>query len=248
MKKFLIFFATLVSINGFAFFGGGGGGDSSYWQMKTYFESVAINAQTLKSAKTDLDKINHMIEQARKMPDVYFQRHMKQYSDIISTLSKISNNTKSVLRDAKKAELWFKDVYNDVNNKNYQNLIDRFTSSIDNLSYDAMKTAGLASEASRKTANNAKTLLSKAKTAKNPVQLLEVLSDWSSNLSTQLGTITEVLSSDSRLKALENAEKAAERKLARERHEYTQNSLNKTIRKMENINGKKKNTKKINGK
>ena len=165
---------------------------------------------------------------------------MKQYSEIVSTLSRISGNTKSVLRDAKKAELWFKDVYTDVNNKNYQNLIDRFTNSIDRLSYDAMNTAGLASEASRKTASNAKTLLAKGRNTSNPVQLLDVLAGWSSNLSSQLNVITEVLASDSRLKALEEAEKAQERKIAQERHKYTQNSLQNTIKKMETINSRQK--------
>ena len=119
-------------------------------------------------------------------------------------------------------------------------MIDRFTNSIDRLSYDAMQTAGLASEASRKTSLNARTLLAKGRNASNPVQLLDVLAGWSSNLSTQLNVITEVLASDSRLKALEEAEKAQERKIAQERHKYTQNSLQNTIKKMETINSRQK--------
>ena len=103
-----------------------------------------------------------------------------------------------------------------------------------------MNTAGLASEASRKTASNAKTLLAKGRNASNPVQLLDVLAGWSSNLSSQLNVITEVLASDSRLKALEEAEKAQERKIAQERHKYTQNSLQNTIKKMETINSRQK--------
>ena len=239
-KLIVVALLMLFASNSFSgIFGGGGGGSSDYWQMKTYFENVAINAQTLKSANYPLEQINHMIEQAKKMPDQYFKEHMKQYNDMVNTLTKITNNTKSVLKDAKKGEMWFKDVYSDVKNKNYEALLDKFTSSLDNLSYDSMKTAGLATEANRKTANNAKTLIQKAKSAENPVQLLEVLSAWSSNLSTQLGTITEVLASDSRLKALDEAEKAQQRKIAQERHKYTQDSLDKTIKKMEKINGKK---------
>ena len=241
MKKILFFvIMTIVSVNSFSGIFGGSGSSSDYWQMKTFFESVSINAQTLKTANEQLKQVNHMIEQARKMPDDFFKNHMKQYSEIVSTLSRISGNTKSVLRDAKKAELWFKDVYTDVNNKNYQNLIDRFTNSIDRLSYDAMNTAGLASEASKKTASNARTLLAKGRNASNPVQLLDVLAGWSSNLSSQLSVITEVLASDSRLKALEEAEKAQERKIAQERHKYTQNSLQNTIKKMETINNRQK--------
>lgn len=239
-KLIVVALLMLFASNSFSgIFGGGGGSSSDYWQMKTYFENVAINAQTLKSANSQLEQINHMIEQAKKMPDQYFKEHMKQYNDMVNTLTKITNNTKSVLKDAKKGEMWFKDVYSDVKNKNYEALLDKFTSSLDNLSYDSMKTAGLATEANRKTANNAKTLIQKAKSAENPVQLLEVLSAWSSNLSTQLGTITEVLASDSRLKALDEAEKAQQRKIAQERHKYTQDSLDKTIKKMEKINGKK---------
>ena len=237
-KMIVLVLLMLFATNSFSGIFGGGGGVGDYWQMKTYFESIAINAQTLKSANSQLEQINHMLEQAKKMPEQYFKEHMKQYTDMVNTLSKITNNTKSVLKDAKKGEMWFKDVYSDVKNKNYEAMLDKFTSSIDNLSYDSMRTAGLASEANRKTANNAKTLIQKAKSAENPVQLLEVLSAWSSNLSTQLGTITEVLASDSRLKALEEAEKAQERKIARERHKYTQESLEKTIKKMERINGK----------
>ena len=238
-SKKLVILGMIIALSGnsFSLFGGGGG-DSSYWQMKTYFESVAINAQTLKSMNTQLEQINHMVSQAKKMPEEYFQTNFKQYQEIIATLSKITNNTKSTLRDAKKAELWFEDTYKDVKNKNYQALLDRFTTSLDNLSYDSMKTAGLASEATKKTSNNAKTLINKAKNAQNPVQLLDVLSSWSSNLSTQLGTITEVLASDSRLKALENAEKAQQRKISQERHKFTQNSLQKTIDKMKKLNGK----------
>lgn len=237
-KSFIIIMIMFLFTNSYGGFFGGGGSSSSYWQMKTYFETVIVNANTLKSALKEVEQINHMIEQAKKMPEEYFNTHMREYREIIENLSKIQNNTKSILRDARKAELWFKDVYTDIDNKNYENLLDKFTTSIDNLSYDAMKTAGLASEANKKTINNAKTLLQKAKKSENPVQLLEVLSGWSSNLSSQLGSITEVLSSDSRIKALEAAEKAQERKIAKARHDYTQKSLEKTIKKMEQLNNK----------
>ena len=51
MKKIIFFLMTMtiISVNSFSGILGGGSGASDYWQMKTYFESVAINAQTLKS-------------------------------------------------------------------------------------------------------------------------------------------------------------------------------------------------------
>ncbi len=71
------------------------------------------------------------------------------------------------------------------------------------------------------------------KNSTNIPQLLEVLSGWSSNLSTQINTITEVLSSDSRIKALENAEKAQARIENAKNNEYTKNSLKKYIKTIE---------------
>ena len=95
MKKILFFvIMTIVSVNLFSSIFSGGGGSSDYWQMKTFFESVSINAQTLKTANEQLKQVNHMIEQARKMPDDFFKNHMKQSSEIVSTLSRISGNTK----------------------------------------------------------------------------------------------------------------------------------------------------------
>ena len=55
MKKIIFFLIlmTVISINSFSGMLGGGA-TSDYWQMKTYFESVAINAQTLKSLNAQL--------------------------------------------------------------------------------------------------------------------------------------------------------------------------------------------------
>ena len=63
MKKIIFFLIlmTVISINSFSGMLGGGA-TSDYWQMKTYFESVAINAQTLKSLNAQLKEIERQIE------------------------------------------------------------------------------------------------------------------------------------------------------------------------------------------
>ena len=140
MKKIIFFLilTTVISINSFSGMLGGGA-TSDYWQMKTYFESVAINAQTLKSLNAQLKEIERQIELSKKLPEEYLKKYISQYDDTIKTLVSITNTTKSTLRDAKKAELWFKDVYAEANNRQYMALLDRFTNTLDNLSRDAMK-------------------------------------------------------------------------------------------------------------
>ena len=129
--------------------------------------------------------------------------------------------------------MWFEDVYEMANNRNYKNLLDKFTNSLNSLSYDSMKTSGMANASVKSTTKNAETLMNMTKNSTNIPQLLEVLSGWSSNLSTQINTITEVLSSDSRIKALENAEKAQARIENAKNNEYTKNSLKKYIKTIE---------------
>ena len=191
IKLLIIIIGTMsLSINSFALFGGGDGSD--YWQMKTFFESVSINAQTLKSLNAQIKEIERQIELAKKLPDNVMNNHISQYQDTIKTLVSITNSTKSVLKDAKKAEVWFEDVYEMANNRNYKNLLDKFTNSLNSLSYDSMKTSGMANASVKSTTKNAETLMNMTKNSTNIPQLLEVLSGWSSNLSTQINTITEV--------------------------------------------------------
>ncbi|BBM52346.1 hypothetical protein JMUB3935_1324 [Leptotrichia trevisanii] len=216
MKKIIFFLMviTVISVNSFSGILGGGSGVSDYWQMKTYFESVAINAQTLKSLNAQLKEIERQIELSKKLPEAYLKRYISQYDDTIKTLVSITNTTKSTLRDAKKAELWFKDVYAEANNRQYMALLDRFTNTLDNLSRDAMKSGSMNEVAMRKTSDNAKILIRKTHEAKNPQQVLEVLSQWSANLSVQMNAIADMISTTNRLDALKAAEEVQARREA----------------------------------
>ena len=236
MKKIIFFLMVtiVISVNSFSGILGGGGGVSDYWQMKTYFESVAINAQTLKSLNAQLKEIERQIELSKKLPEAYLKKYISQYDDTIKTLVRITNTTKSTLRDAKKAELWFKDVYADANNRQYMALLDRFTNTLDNLSRDAMKSGSMNEVAMKKTSDNAKMLIRKTHEAKNPQQVLEVLSQWSANLSVQMNAIADMISTTNRLDALKAAEEVQARREAQKRSEYTKNSLNNHIKAMEN--------------
>ena len=235
MKKIIFFLIlmTIISINSFSGMLGGGA-TSDYWQMKTYFESVAINAQTLKSLNAQLKEIERQIELSKKLPEEYLKKYISQYDDTIKTLVSITNTTKSTLRDAKKAELWFKDVYAEANNRQYMALLDRFTNTLDNLSRDAMKSGSMNEMAMKKTSDNAKILIRKTHEAKNPQQVLEVLSQWSANLSIQMNAIADMISTTNRLDALKAAEEVQARREAQKRSEYTKNSLNNHIKAMEN--------------
>ena len=235
MKKIIFFLIlmTVISINSFSGMLGGGA-TSDYWQMKTYFESVAINAQTLKSLNAQLKEIERQIELSKKLPEEYLKKYISQYDDTIKTLVSITNTTKSTLRDAKKAELWFKDVYAEANNRQYMALLDRFTNTLDNLSRDAMKSGSMNEVAMKKTSDNAKILIRKTHEAKNPQQVLEVLSQWSANLSVQMNAIADMISTTNRLDALKAAEEVQARREAQKRSEYTKNSLNNHIKAMEN--------------
>lgn len=235
MKKIIFFLilTTVISINSFSGMLGGGA-TSDYWQMKTYFESVAINAQTLKSLNAQLKEIERQIELSKKLPEEYLKKYISQYDDTIKTLVSITNTTKSTLRDAKKAELWFKDVYAEANNRQYMALLDRFTNTLDNLSRDAMKSGSMNEVAMKKTSDNAKILIRKTHEAKNPQQVLEVLSQWSANLSIQMNAIADMISTTNRLDALKAAEEVQARREAQKRSEYTKNSLNNHIKAMEN--------------
>ena len=236
MKKIIFFLmvTTVISVNSFSGILGGGGGVSDYWQMKIYFESVAINAQTLKSLNAQLKEIERQIELSKKLPEAYLKKYISQYDDTIKTLVRITNTTKSTLRDAKKAELWFKDVYADANNRQYMALLDRFTNTLDNLSRDAMKSGSMNEVAMKKTSDNARILIRKTHEAKNPQQVLEVLSQWSANLSVQMNAIADMISTTNRLDALKAAEEVQARRKAQKRSEYTKNSLNNHIKAMEN--------------
>lgn len=227
LKILVLLVLVLLSTNSFTLFSGGS--IDSYWEMMNYYETIIIKAQSLQSLNAQLKEIERQIELAKKLPTDIMNSQISQYQDTIKSLVNITNATKSVLKDSKKAELWFEDVYKMSNNREYQNLLDKFTNSLNNLSYDAMKTSGMADQAVKSTTTNAQTLVNRTRTATNVPQLLEVLSGWSSNLSTQMNVVIETLSSTSRLKALEEAEKAQARIENSKNSEYTKQSLQKYI-------------------
>ena len=80
----------------------------------------------------------------------------------------------------------------------------------------------------------ARILIRKTHEAKNPQQVLEVLSQWSANLSIQMNAIADMISTTNRLDALKAAEEVQARREAQKRSEYTKNSLNNHIKAMEN--------------
>ncbi|ACV38865.1 hypothetical protein [Leptotrichia buccalis] len=97
-----------------------------------------------------------------------------------------------------------------------------------------MKSGSMNEVAMKKTSDNAKILIRKTHEAKNPQQVLEVLSQWSANLSIQMNAIADMISTTNRLDALKAAEEVQARREAQKRSEYTKNSLNNHIKAMEN--------------
>jgi len=175
-------------------------------------------------------RMNEKNRKFQKMADLIRNRpHISEKQAV-----RITNTTKSTLRDAKRAELWFKDVYADANNRQYMALLDRFTNTLDSLSRDAMKSGSMNEVAMKKTSDNARILIRKTHEAKNPQQVLEVLSQWSANLSVQMNAIADMISTTNRLDALKAAEEVQAKREAQKRSEYTKNSLNNHIKAMEN--------------
>ena len=57
-----------LSTNTFSIFGGGGGSSSAYWQMKTFYETVKVEANTVKQLRTKLEEMRLYIEQIINIP------------------------------------------------------------------------------------------------------------------------------------------------------------------------------------
>ena len=75
-------------------------------------------------------------------------------------------------------------------------------------------------------------LLLQAKHAQNPIQLLQVLNSWNSNLSLQLTAITDMINNNSRIQALEYMEKSNQIKIEQEDNKKMIEILDKRIKQM----------------
>ena len=204
---------------------GGGGGASDYYQMMTYYEMITLNANQLKQFNNDLEQMRVYLEQVKKLPEDLIIQELAKHSDMVKELLEIQNTTKDVLKSARDFETYYNDVYSDVKNGNYIDLLDKYALNLNNIAYEAMRTSNMSAEASKNAGKNAKYLLEQTKTAQNPTQVLEVLSKWNSNLSYQLNSISEMINNSNRLQILEKQREASEIQLTRQQQEKAKKLL-----------------------
>ena len=199
---------SLLSINTFSgIFGGGGGASSTYWQMKTFYETVKVEANTVKQLRTKLEEMRLYLEQIKNLPNNVLKSELNKHIGMINDLVAIQNEVKGLLGDARSFEMYLKDMYKDVRNMDYVNLLDRYAETINDLS--------------RQAAN-----------AQNPTQLLQVLNSWNANLSLQLSSVTDMINNNSRLQALEYLEKANQIKIEQADRQRMLELLDKRIKEL----------------
>ena len=126
---------SLLSINTFSgIFGGGGGASSTYWQMKTFYETVKVEANTVKQLRTKLEEMRLYLEQIKNLPNNVLKSELNKHIGMINDLVAIQNEVKGLLGDARSFEMYLKDMYKDVRNMDYVNLLDRYAETINDLS------------------------------------------------------------------------------------------------------------------
>ena len=128
-----------LSTNTFSIFGGGGGGSSAYWQMKTFYETVKVEANTVKQLRTKLEEMRLYIEQIRNLPESVLKSELSKHIGMINDLVAIQNEVKGLLGDARSFEMYLKDMYKDVRNMDYVNLLDKYAETINDLSRKSMQ-------------------------------------------------------------------------------------------------------------
>ena len=124
-----------------------------------------------------------MIEQIKRLPEDVIRQELGQYTGMIGEMVAIQNELKDLLKDARDFETYTTAIYNDVKNMDYVALLDRYANTINDLSYNAMRSSNYYSNSvSKNVSNNAKYLMQQAKTGENPIQLLETLNSWNATL------------------------------------------------------------------
>lgn len=230
--KYILFLLVLLFIPSNASLFGGGGSDT-FWQMKTYYETVELNATQVKILRNELEKMRITIEQIKNLPEDVLSNELGQYTGMINDLVSIQNEVKMLLADARDFEVYLGQVYDDVKNTDYISMIDRYAKTINDLSANSMKQSAYYQSKAQKTVNaNAMYLKRQAQSGNNPIQLLQTLNSWNSNLSLQISSITDMINNSNRLQAIEYLEKANQIKIDRQNQELMNKILDKRIQEM----------------
>ena len=88
------------------------------------------------------------------------------------------------------------------------------------------------SKAQKSVNANAVYLKKQALNGENPIQLLQTLNSWNSNLSMQISSITDMINNSNRLQAIDYLEKANQIKLDQKQQEIMNQILEKRINEM----------------
>ena len=223
LKCLLLLFLLMFNISGASILGGGGA--DVVWQMKTYYEAVEIKANQVQMLRSELEKKN--------LPEEVLASELGQYTGMINDLVAIQNEVKGLLGDVRDFEVYLGQVYDDVKNTNYISMIDRYASTINSLSENSMKQSMYYQSKAQKSVNaNAVYLKKQALKGENPIQLLQTLNSWNSNLSMQISSITDMINNSNRLQAIDYLEKANQIKLDQKQQEVMNQILEKRINEM----------------
>lgn len=230
--KYILFLLILLFMPSKASLFGGSGSDT-FWQMKTYYETVELNATQVKILRNELEKMRITIEQIKQLPEEVLQNELYQYTGMINDLVGIQNEVKMLLADARDFEVYLGQVYDDVKNTNYISMIDRYANTINDLAANSMKQSAYYQNSAQKSVNaNAMYLKKQAQSGNNPIQLLQTLNSWNSNLSLQISSITDMINNSNRIQAIEYLEKANQIKIDRQNQELMNKILDKRIQEM----------------
>ncbi len=231
LKSLLVLFLFMFNLGSASILGGGG--SDVVWQMKTYYEAVEIKANQVQMLRSELEKMKIMIEQIKNLPEEVLASELGQYTGMINDLVAIQNEVKGLLGDVRDFEVYLGQVYDDVKNTNYISMIDRYASTINSLSENSMKQSMYYQSKAQKSVNaNAVYLKKQALKGENPIQLLQTLNSWNSNLSMQISSITDMINNSNRIQAIDYLEKANQIKLEKKKKKIMNQILEKRINEM----------------
>lgn len=238
LKSLLLLFLFMLNLSSASIFDGGTA--DTVWQMKTYYETLEIKANQVQTLRNELEKMRMMIEQIKNLPEEVLTSEISQYTGMINDLVSIQNEVKGLLGDARDFEVYLAQTYEDVKNTNYISMIDRYADTITNLSENSMKQSSYYQSKAQKSVNaNAVYLKKQAKKGENPIQLLQTLNSWNSNLSMQITSITDMINNSNRIQAIDNLEKANQIKLTQEQQKIMNQILEKRIKEMKRVQQRK---------